>query len=867
MQAMTKRILISFLAVLLGLVVISCGGETTTTEHTPNDSVIPGLTNPDAVFLDLGDYQITYRDLYNEVKTNDGLNQLLMLIDEDLLGDYLDNVTAEEIENRTKKLIYGTEDDDEIADMDADELEEKERAYEESMYLLGFGDNSEDYVRLVVARENFAVDQMTDPDNSDEAWYAGPESVAEYYELRYHPDIQTIKIRFLSETDAKSVLRSFNLVSMSGELRRYIGETPLAQVPSSQLNDDNTESLTDSEVLAEFVALYNYVYGDFRDLLATDASLEDLLALDSLAIAYDDLAEANKSLADFVYDTLGSYDAFVNEDDDLGYYTYEPVKYYGSRDTSYYMILNLAKTDKVDVEDFEGDEADLVALIGQDNYDAVEQEIIDMNLSAQSFVSQRMADLRSEHSFALYDYYLGIDYSNIDGSFEVDPEGHLTNLASYDDVIITADDLLTYALNNNAPLYAIYAAQTKAVMAAHFEDVYCVYEGAEDGCEYDPEENPSEKMTEHWDNFAQLEEQFLASYYASYYEFEEYLYLAYGVKNDYEMMMDYYVKATLQPFIIYDEILKDDYAILDELMRLMQPYYDNYFSLKVEHILIYIDRDENGTPDDYEDFYAELEDQAAHDQKLADFKAAIDAYLADNDDDFSELVKAYNKARREDETWGEFKRYGFMLLTESLGNLNYKDSVATYETPFVDALIDLYQDYILENNEDEAFLYATSLVETTYGMHLIKAEQGNDFDKPTANFRMTYDDDLNPEYLPGMVNQGDEITLAQLKIYADYRFSVISYGNGNILEMYGLERPAIPKTVMDAFEAYVSSMYDGLYVVGYLNNIIINQFADATYSHEIASYTDITEAAFRQRLTDISAIYLYQIFAAYDYTE
>lgn len=867
MQAMTKRILISFLAVLLGLIVVSCNGETTTTETTPNDSAIPGLSNPDAVFLDLGVYQVTYRDLYNEVKTNDGLNQLLMLIDEDLLEDYLDEVTAQEIENRTKKLIYGTEDDDEIADMDADELEEKERAYEESMYLLGFGDNSEDYVRLVVAREKYAIDQMTDPDNSEEAWYAGPKAVAEYYELRYHPDLQTIKVRFLSEIDAKSVLRSFNLVSMSGELRRYIGATPLEQVPSSQLNDDNTETLTDAEILAEFINLYNYVYGDFRETLATDATLEDLLATPELTVSHEDLAEANQSLASFVYETLGAYDAFVNEDDDLLYYTYEPVKYYGDRDTSYYMILNLDKADKVDVEDFDGDEADLVALIGQDNYDDVEQEIIDMNLSTQSFVSQRMADLRAEYSFALYDYYLGIDYGNIDGNFEVDPEGHATHVATYGDVVITADDLLAYALNNNAPLYAIYAAQTKAVMAAHFEDVYCVYEGAEDGCIYDPEENPSEKMAEHWENFAQMEEQFLASYYASYYDFEEYLYLAYGVKNDDEMMMDYYVKATLQPFLIYDEILQDDYAILDELMRLMQPYYDNYFSLDVEHILIYLDRDEDGTPDDYEDFYTELEDQAAHDQKLADFQTAIENFLDANEDDFTELVKVYNKAKREDETWGEFKRYGFMLLTESLGQLNYKDAVASYETPFVDALIVLYQDYLLESNENEDFLYAATLVETSYGMHLIKAEKGDAFDKPTANFTMTYDDDLNPEYLQGMVNQGDEITLAQLKIYADYRFSVISYGNGNIMEMYGLERPAIPDSVMDAFEAYVSTMYDGLYVVGYLNNIIIDQFASATYTNEVASYCDLTEAAFRQRLTDISDIYMYQIFAGYDYTE
>ncbi|HPJ24505.1 MAG TPA: hypothetical protein PK113_06285, partial [Bacillota bacterium] len=332
-------------------------------------------------------------------------------------------------------------------------------------------------------------------------------------------------------------------------MRLYTGVTPLAQVPSSALNDTNTVALTDEEILQKFIVMYNYIYSGYRTALSEPATIEDLLANEDLILTRDEIANANAKLDDFVYDSLGNYVDYVSGVNTKLYYTYEPMKYYGSNDTSYYLILNLSQTEKADVTDFDGTETELANLIGQDIYDQLEQDIIDNNLATTSFAANRVITLRQEHGFDIYDYYLGLDYQSIDVDFVLNEEGNSTNVAGYDDVTITANQLLAFSLDNNAPLYAIYASQLPSMLNSHYEDVYCV---DMDVCDYDPDTNTSDMMVQHFDDLASLKTQFDASYLASLYTFSEFVYVQYGSKSDSEMVMNYYVKSTLQPLYIYD---------------------------------------------------------------------------------------------------------------------------------------------------------------------------------------------------------------------------------------------------------------------------------------------------------------------------
>nr|HPJ23613.1 hypothetical protein [Bacillota bacterium] len=101
----------------------------------------PGLSDPDGVFYQRVDdsgnviYTITNQEIYDEIKSNDGISQLLYMIDTVLLSQYIDNVTDEEVANKILELTYGTSDPDEIAALDDDTKTKYEENYAQSMIL------------------------------------------------------------------------------------------------------------------------------------------------------------------------------------------------------------------------------------------------------------------------------------------------------------------------------------------------------------------------------------------------------------------------------------------------------------------------------------------------------------------------------------------------------------------------------------------------------------------------------------------------------------------------------------------------------------------------------------------------------------
>ena len=863
---LTKKITTLALITLLGVVLVACGGGETT-EFTPDQTLIPEISHPEKIFYSTDDYEITYQELYNSVKVNDGLNQLLAMIDTDLLSDYILEVTQAEIDNKRLKLTYDTDDQEVIDDLDEETRQERIQNFIDQMFLLGYQESEiNDYVRLVIARENYVIDYITSEDSIEETWHIGPNQIAQYYDVTYEDDIQSIKIKFESEADASRIMRSYNLISKNGKILIYTGEKPLEEVPSYMLDETNTQELNDTEILEYFLKMYNDVYSGFRSEIEETSTHQDLLENEDLTVNYDDISGFNKSLADFIFLSLGNYEDYASEEDTTAYYTYKPERFYSGRDTAYYMILNLTAQEKFDTKDFDGTKAELIAIIGEDLYNEVEQEIVDLNFSSSSFIPRRMAELRAMHELRIHDYYLATDYKAIDTEFEIDQEGSSSIVASYDGKTISANEFFAYAMNRNAGMYLLHTAQIKALMNAHYETVYCLDTAT---CEYDYEENESAKMVEHINAYETMKAQFEGSMYASYYTFEEYLYLAYGVKNMEEMINNYYIKSTLQPLYIFDLVKEDNYDVLNSLIEMMEPYYDNYFSLKVNHLLIYMDRNEDGAPDKYSDFYEELgeEDKLAHDAKLEAFELAIRTYLEDSENTFTTLVSEYKQALRSDETWGEFKSYGFYILTENLStssSLTYATTTNKYEEAFVDRLIEMYQLYNLEENLDEAYLMDSSLLETSYGLHLIKAEKGSVFEMPSAEFEMTYNDENVPNFTEGIENESEFISFEQLKLYAQYRFSVISFGSVDLEDQYGFVRPSIPASVNAAFKEFAAKLHDALYVVGYLNVGVADELLLGDFINSNPDFFDGDAAELEAILNQLSEIYSRQMFLELD---
>ncbi|PKL00577.1 MAG: hypothetical protein CVV56_05515 [Tenericutes bacterium HGW-Tenericutes-1] len=862
MRIVFRKTLIAFLMTLVGISVLGCKEKTTLITGT-NGAVLPQLTQPDKIFYQGETFDVTYGDLYEEFKANDGINQLLFMADSNLLATYLSAVTQDEIDEKIKLLKYGTIDDEKISEFTAEELEELETNYQQNMLLLGYSDDESVYVRMVVAKENYAIDAMTNELNKDETWYVGESTIANYYTKSYFTDLSAIKIRFYGETDAKNALKDLNLVSYEGTLRRYTGTKPIYEVSSDGFNDTNTQVLTKDDLIIAFLEIYNYVYGDFKPEIPTNTSVASLLTKDELKLNYKDLNAAQVEMAKYVFSTMASYEEAVLGTNTSLFYTYKPVPYAGENDNAYYMILKLDGNNKESLTAFDATTMDLASIIGQEVYDDIEERMIQSNLGDSGFVSNRIAELRKEKNFVIYDYYLGIDYQSVDTEFESNPAGDDLMVATFDGGTITADDLLTFALNKNGSLYILYASQLAYVMDRYYQEVYCF---GETTCEFDLSKSDSTKLTDHAKTLAELKTSFESSYYVYYYTFEEYIYLAYGAKSEADMIGKYYVKSTLQPYVIYSEIIKNNWELLsDYLYDLITDYYDNYFSIKVEYLMIYVDRDESGTPDDYEEFIAELTDQAAYDTLVGQFETTIRDYLAIDGNTYATLISAYNKARRDDATWGQFKQYGFYLVTENLKELTYLTTVDVYEEALVDGFAAAYQEYSLEANKTKSSHYYSELVETSSGLYLLLNTKGTNFEKPSAKFEMTYDAQNNPNYSIGIDNPNDKPSIEQLKLYSEKRFYEVVYGtDSTVEETYDIVVPDIPTSVSTAIEAYFTKLHDSMYVVGFLNIIIADDLQTGNFVNQNAAYCAISDADMKAQIAAIRELYFSQVFSAVD---
>ena len=859
----TKKWLIGLLSLTLGLTLFGCKDQSTTSDVIIDpEAIIPAITYPDLVYFQGDGFSVTYQDLYEEIKINDGLNQLLMMIDEDLLATQIASVTSSEIAEKIKELTYGTTEDTVIADMTLEQKAEAERLYLENLRILGYQENPESYLRLVIARENFAINQMSLAENEEESWYIGPQAIAKYYDENMEPDLRTIKIRFTSEPDARNIMESLNLVGRSdGFLYRYTGTKPINEV--TRFDETNTVKLTNDEVIVAFIQMYNLVYGDYRSLLEETATISELEANPDLVVEYATINAFNPNLTKFLYQSLGTLSESEANPESSLFYTYVPAKYYGSKDTSYYMICNLSKTVKADTADFDGDEAALKTLIGADLYEKIEQTMIDNNLKSTGFVSARLVEFRNTHDFQLLDYYLAIDYQSVDSEYEMEGDGHATTVATYDEKSITADQLLTYAMNQNAPLYLLYASQLKALQAAYYDDVYCPNPTA---CQVDYTLNTSKRMLGHQDELASIKTQFEASYYSYYYSFEEYIYLAFGATSEADMIERYFIRSTLQPLMIFDLLIDNDWELFEDyFLDYLNHYVENYFSLYVNHLLIYIDRDENGSPDDYDKFKEGLTDETAYDTLLANFQTAILAYMAEDDSHtFSSLISTYNRAKRSDAIWGEFKNFGLALMTENLSSqdpITYLSAKDTFDPKFTEGLVQGYQSFQLDEHKDKIqYLYET-FIDTSFGSHLVLLLKGPGFTRPTGEYAMEYDNGDQPKYLIDFVNPNDLLSLSQLKAYARARVMELAFGNDEeTLEEMQVELAAIPVSVQKAIDAYFINAFDSVFVIGSINHVLAENYLVGSILNSHPAYSSMSSQAVMTAIGDLGDIYYQQVF-------
>ncbi|MFA7076290.1 MAG: hypothetical protein WC152_06430, partial [Candidatus Izemoplasmatales bacterium] len=233
--------------IIIGSIVLVIAVGAIVLALTVGNKTIPSLGEPNEVFYERLDnegnviYTITNEEIYEYIKANNGIQQLLMLVDAELLKEYFENISETEISNKIKLLTYGTEDDDAIAEMDAENKQTMEDEFARSMLLAGYEGNENEYVSLLIAREKYSLKTLTEQITENE--------VATNFINSYFEDMKAINIRFTSKEDANAVLQKFHLVELYGStLAQYKGYTYTYE--SLEDNEDNiVEAYTTVDVL------------------------------------------------------------------------------------------------------------------------------------------------------------------------------------------------------------------------------------------------------------------------------------------------------------------------------------------------------------------------------------------------------------------------------------------------------------------------------------------------------------------------------------------------------------------------------------------------------------------------------------------
>ena len=255
---------------------------------------------------------------------------------------------------------------------------------------------------------------------------------------------------------------------------------------------------------------------------------------------------------------------------------------------------------------------------------------------------------------------------------------------------------------------------------------------------------------------------------------ETYLLGAYGYA-DKDSVLKYYYNAnsclsSYKSKVLFDEWATENHEISDSaklvLNRILEVGNANYselFTINLDHILINIDYNADGSPDDPDKFISEHPNMKNEfEQEVSNLMKALyqEAIYSDYKDNslyktLKYISNEFNKGSalrsNPSECWDDYKtKFNFLLTVEQLSSNEdiTQDNVTNFVTPFADYVKDVYKKAISDNLEDDIddngnFILPTdglletasdaskistsTLCKTIYGYHLLII---NSYDTP-----------------------------------------------------------------------------------------------------------------------------------------
>lgn len=247
---------------------------------------------------------------------------------------------------------------------------------------------------------------------------------------------------------------------------------------------------------------------------------------------------------------------------------------------------------------------------------------------------------------------------------------------------------------------------------------------------------------------------------------ETYLLASFGYRNEEQVKHSKVAASILSAYLsqkVFEEWATEDHTlntnlnVLENILAAGNANYKNLFSINIDHILIYIDDNGDGTPDDPNKFINELSDAEKVEFNNAVLALSQAIYAEANclelteSNDIMEILEYVVKAYDRNEplysnpsvTWESYKKYNFLLKVESLSSSGdtTQSNVGNYVSEFADYVKDLYAKAASSNlqvdDENPIFYFVESgenqpqsmedICATEFGFHMIIV---NDYSEP-----------------------------------------------------------------------------------------------------------------------------------------
>ncbi len=728
-----------------------------------------------------------------------------------------------------------------------------------------------------------------DDDDSTVGYFTKTEVINRYKDYYLNQgDVNLIMIKFASEDEMNNTLRAFG-IKVDDDQFYYLTDTPTSYneyisyyedfdfdtaSPNEYFNLD--ASYGHSIILQLYIAMYNYIY-TYRDAipnlkaeasdnsaatyfsnanvidqrstmqsiidyydennLVTDAKTDEervtsiineaKTAVDSKYIVYtaEELNDLDSSLYTYVYETLKEPQQVVSGDEYDRYST--PSNVYSS-DNYQYMIFKYQQEttddDKLYNEDLTDDELYDAILENTTLYDKIVKDLTDEDLTS-TYITNQLTEATNEVEVKIYDSSIEISYSvnnsNYSKTLSSAPDSNTVASFSYDGRTVNA----YVTTEDGKGLWDILEYRNGITAAANIL---------------------SNKMMKDTEEYKNIPQDIVDNFYSTI----EYVLASFA--NDalasngypasigkYNFLMLYYHTADI------DEIVNDVYKVSYVSQQILTDYssesvvnffeefstkaYNNYFNITAQKLSVYLDIDEDGTPDDIANWKDLTTDFNGQTMTYADIAkelikkvySLLEVSTSAHTDALKTIVDNYNASSRfnsheggqfsdEDNYYdpignewdfSQFKKLGFAIATEEVTVTN---STTDVDLAIKNGLYDIYKSEGFEMEDTFPNSYLPSVensvveAEDAYNYFVITAASG----PSSAKYEESSDEyglfkDLYYMYnekvvtIDNVYNDTDVLNFNQIKAY------LLEYINSSTSNL-------LPSDISDSLTNYLS---------------------------------------------------------------